>query len=282
MAYLETSDGVPLYYEEQGKGETLLLIHGWMMNAEYWWHKNTETLVDKHYVVTVDLRGHGLSGKTDENHTLEQYAHDIRHVIQSLDLDDVTAVGWSMGGGVLLTYLDQFSSDRLRAVGLIEKGPMLFSEEGWDHPVFGGFTPEALEELVETIHSDRPAFAKQFISDMFADPPSEEQIDEMYAETMKTPTSVATAIIRNVAESDLRDVVPEITIPTLLLYGEQSKVYPSDLGEWMHGQIPDSELVLFPESGHCPFWEEPDSFNAAVTSFVKQIADRDTGIEGVR
>ncbi|WP_425604285.1 hypothetical protein [Natrinema gelatinilyticum] len=71
------------------------------------------------------------------------------------------------------------------------KYPMLFSEENLEHPVFGGFTPEALEELAGTIHSDRPAFAKQFISDMFADPSSAERIDEMYAGTMKTPTSVA-------------------------------------------------------------------------------------------
>ncbi|WP_217630546.1 alpha/beta fold hydrolase [Natronorubrum sediminis] len=250
------------------------------MNAEYWWQKNTETLADDHHVVTVDLRGHGLSGKTSENHTLAQYAHDIRHVVRSLNLEDVTAIGWSMGGAVVLTYLDQLGSDRLRAAGLVETGPMLFPDAGWDHPTMGGLTPEAFEELVETIHSDRPAFAKQFISDMFADPPSTERIDEMYAETMKTPTSVATAITRDVAESDLRGVIPEIPIPTLLLYSEQSKVYPSDLGEWMHGQIPDSELMLFPESGHCPFWEEPDEFNDAVTSFVEQRADRDVETEG--
>ncbi|TYL39131.1 alpha/beta hydrolase [Natronococcus pandeyae] len=275
MAYIETPDGVPLYYEERGEGETLLLVHGWTMNAEYWWQKNVETLADDHYVVTVDLRGHGLSGKTDENHTLEEYARDIRHFVQSLEFDDVTAVGWSMGAAVLLTYLDQFGSDRLRAVGFVDQSPRLLSEENWEHPVFGGFTPEALEEVVETIQSARPDFAKQFISDMFADPPSAETVDEMYAETMKTPTSVATAVLRDLVNSDRRDVVPEIDVPTLLLYGEQSEIYPSDVGAWMHDRISDSELVMFSESGHVPFWEEPDAFNEAVSSFVEQSSDRD-------
>lgn len=269
MAYLETPDGVPLYYEERGEGETLLLIHGWTMNAEYWWQKNVEALADDQYVVTVDLRGHGLSGKTDENHTLEQYAHDIRYFMQSLELSNVTAVGWSMGAAVLLSYLGKFGSDRLRAVGFIDQSPLLLSEDDWEHAVFGGFTSEALDEVVETLESDRSAFAKQFISDMFAEPPTEDTIDEMYAETMKTPTSVATAMVSDLATTDLRNVISEIPVPTLLLYGEQSKVYPSAVGEWMHDQISESELVLFSESGHCPFWEEPDMFNDAVGSFVE-------------
>lgn len=274
MAYVEMPDGVPLYYEERGDGEPLLLVHGWTMNAEYWWQRNVEALDDDRRVVTVDLRGHGRSGKTDENHTIAEYARDIHHFAQSVALEDAVAVGWSMGAAVLLSYLDQFGDDRLRAVGFVDQSPLLLSEEDWEHPVFGEFTRDALEEVVETIRSGRPDFAKQFISDMFADPPSQETIDEMYAETMRTPTSVATAMLRDLVDSDFRDVVPEITVPTLLLYGEQSAIYPSNVGEWMDDHIPESELVLFSESGHCPFWEEPDAFNEAVTSFLETTADR--------
>lgn len=59
MTYIETPDGVPLYYEERGEGDTILLIHGWTMNSEYWWQKNASPLSESHHVVTVDLRGHG-------------------------------------------------------------------------------------------------------------------------------------------------------------------------------------------------------------------------------
>lgn len=280
MTYIELSDRVPLYYEEHGTGETLLLIHGWTMNAEYWWQHNVEALAADHHVVTVDLRGHGLSGKTDDNHSLVEYAHDIHHVMESLGLEDVTAIGWSTGAAVLLAYVDQFSDDRLRALGFVDQSPLLLSEADWEHPVFGGFTEEALEELVETLGSNRPAFAKQFVSDMFASPPSPHLIDEMYAETMKTPTSVATAVVTDLMTTDLRHVVPEITVPTLLLYGEQSKIFPSDVGAWMHEQIPDSELVSFPESGHCPFWEDPERFNEQVSSFVTTVTDHDVGVVG--
>lgn len=104
---------------------------------------------------------------------------------------------------------------------------------------------------------------------MFAEPPSPEMIDEMYAETMKTPTSVATTIVSDLVNSDLRNGLSEIDVPTLLLYGDQSKVYPSDVGAWIQSQIPEAELVTFADSGHYPFREELEKFNEAVRDFVR-------------
>lgn len=173
-----------------------------------------------------------------------------------------------MGAAVLLNYLDQFGSDRLRAVGFIDQSPKLLSDEDWEYSVFGEFEPEELAGVVEMLESNRPAFTKQFISDMFAEPPAAETIDEMYAEVMKTPTSVATAMVSDLVSTDFRDVLSEIDVPTLLLYGDQSKVYPGDLGPWMESKISDAELVSFAESGHCPFWEEPDLFSDSVSEFV--------------
>ena len=95
MAYIETPDGVPLYYEDRGNGEAILLIHAWTMNAEYWWQKNMPKLAESHRVIAVDLRGHGLSGKTDEGHKLAQYARDVRHLCEALDLAGATLVGSS-------------------------------------------------------------------------------------------------------------------------------------------------------------------------------------------
>jgi non-heme chloroperoxidase len=59
-----------------------------------------------------------------------------------------------------------------------------------------------------------------------------------------------------------------VTVPALLLYGERSRLFHGDLGEWLQGQIPDSKLVTFGQSGHCPFWEEPDKFNREVANFA--------------
>ncbi|WP_394739931.1 alpha/beta fold hydrolase [Natronococcus roseus] len=97
----------------------------------------------------------------------------------------------------------------------------------------------------------------------------------MYARTTLTPTSVATAMLEDMVPRDFRDHLPAIEVPTLLLYGKRSKIFPGPLGEWMHERIPDSELVLFDESGHNPFWEEPEKFNAELLEFVNRLTERE-------
>jgi pimeloyl-ACP methyl ester carboxylesterase len=281
MAYLETPDAIPLYYEEHGEGETILLVHGWACNAEYWWQKNVPALAEEYHVVALDLRGHGLSGKNDEGHTLAQYARDVRHLVESLDLADVTFVGWSMGTHVALSYFEQFGSADVSAFVFVDMSPYWFSEEGWEYPVFGEFSPEALAGVVEMLQNDRAGFVKgQLLEGFFAERPPAETIDEMYAEMTKTPTSVGVAMAEAMATADFRGTVAEVDVPTLLAYGGQGAIFPGPLGEWMHEHIPDSELVTFEASSHCPFWEEPERFNRELARFVAGLTDRDVGVTG--
>jgi pimeloyl-ACP methyl ester carboxylesterase len=220
-------------------------------------------------VIAPDLRGHGLSGKTDDGHTLARYARDIHYLLESLDYSDVTLVGWSMGTHIALSYVEQFGPDRLDALVLVDMSPYFYSEDGWDYPLFGEFAPEGLEDVVENLRTNRSAFVKEILATaFFVETPSKETIDEMYAESAKTPTSVAVAMMEAMSEADFRDVVDEIDVPTLLVYGGQSGVFPGNVGQWMEDHIPDSELVTFEESSHCPFWEEPERFNGEVAAFV--------------
>lgn len=274
MAYIETSDGVPLYYNERGEGEPIVLIHGWTGDSDYWWQKNVDALAENHHVVTYDLRGHGLSGKTGDGHSLTGYAEDLEFLTESLNLTDITLVGWSMGVPIIWTYLEQFGDDRIRAIGLIDQTPKFYSDDDWEFALLGEFSEEGLAELVGGLEVNRSEAVKPIIQAFFGEPRSEEQLAEIYARTTLTPTSVATAMLNDMVPKDFRSQLSEIDVPTLLLYGEQSVVFPGPLGEWMHEQLPDSELVLFTESGHSPFWEEPETFNAELLAFVSQVTDR--------
>lgn len=278
MPYLETPDDIPLYYEEHGDGETILLVHGWMCNAEYWWQKNVPALAESHHVVAVDLRGHGLSGKTDEGHTLAQYARDVRHLVESIDLADLTFVGWSMGTHIALRYFEQFGGADVSAFGFVDMSPYWCADGGWEYPLFGELSSEALPGFLEALRTDRSGLVKgRGLPAYFVEQPSESTVDEMYAEMMKTPTSVAAAMFEEMATADFRELVSEVDVPTLLLYGARSDIFPGPLGEWMHERMPDSALVRFEHSSHCPFWEEPERFNRELASFVAGRADRTAG-----
>jgi pimeloyl-ACP methyl ester carboxylesterase len=281
MAYIETPDGIPLYYEEHGEGETILLVHGWTCNTEYWWQKNIPALAESHNVVALDLRGHGLSGKTNDGHTLEQYAQDVRYLVESLDLTDVTLVGWSMGAAIAWSYFEQYGSDRIRAFGLVDMSPYFHSEAAWDYPLFGEFSPDALDELVGGLETDRESVEKDAVLEaFFAERPPEETVDRMYAEMMKTPTNVTVAMMEAMSAADYRDMLTDIDVPTLLAYGSQSEIFPGPLGEWLTEQIPNAELVMFESSSHCPFWEEPERFNRELSAFVARHAGSDVGETG--
>jgi pimeloyl-ACP methyl ester carboxylesterase len=268
MAYFETTDGVPIYYTERGSGDPILLIHGWTMNSTYWWRHNVDALAEEGRVVAMDLRGHGKSGKTDAGHTLAQYGRDVRELIEHLDLTGVTPVGWSMGTAVILNYVDQFGTDRLDGVVFVDQSPKFHTEGEWGHGLLGEFSGEAATELATNLEYNRASAGKPFIRAMFAETVDDDTVDEMYAETTKTPTSVTVDIFLDMTYSDLRPVVEEVDVPALLIYGEESDIFPTDVGAWLEDAMPDATHVPFEASGHCPFWEEPERFNAEVAAFV--------------
>jgi len=238
------------------------------MNSTYWWRRNVDALAEDHRVVTMDLRGHGKSGKTDAGHTLAQYGRDVRGLIEHLDLTGVTPVGWSMGTAVILNYVDQFGTDRLANVVFVDQSPKFHTDDEWEHGLLGAFSGEAATELATNLEYNRPSAAKPFVQAMFADTIDDDLVDEMYAETTKTPTSVTVDIFLDMTYSDLRPVVEAVDVPALLIYGEQSDIFPTDVGAWLENAMPNATHVPFEDSGHCPFWEEAERFNEEVAGFV--------------
>lgn len=267
MPYVELPDGVPVYYEDHGSGAPVVLIHGWTMNSGFW-QDNIPALARGNRVVALDLRGHGASGKTPEGHSLAQYARDVRVLMEHLGVDGAALVGWSMGTAVILSYIREYGCDRLRSVTFVDQSPRFLDEPGWEFPLMGGFSPADLAVFAQTLRYARPNVIKPFIESCFADPPSQEIIDAAYAETTQTPTQAALDIWMDMAYADLRPVLPEVSVPALLMCGERSKVFPGDLAGWLASVLPDADIARFDNSGHVPFSEETERFNQVLGRFL--------------
>lgn len=272
MSDITLSNGVTLAYDDRGDPAhpAVVLIHGVSMSRRYF-HKQFVPLSAQHRVIAVDLRGHGDSEKTEAGHTVPQYARDLRLFIEALGLARPVLLGWSMGGFVAWDFIRQFGTSMLGGLIVTDEAASDFKWEGFPH----GFVDLAtLHALMTAVQDDRLAFLQGLVPQMFHHAQSKEDVAWMVSECAKLPTGATAAILFDQSIQDYRDVLPEIDIPTLICWGRYDALLPVSGAGHLQGHIPDSEVVIFEESGHCPFIEESESFNRTVTEFVAAVATR--------
>ncbi len=270
--YLETSDGAKIYYEDHGEGQPILLVHGWLCSSRFW-KRNLSELAHAFRVVTLDLRGHGNSSKTLEGHTIRQYARDVRQVIEHLELQDVVLVGWSLGGSVVLSYNKQYGREsRLKALGLIDSSPFPFSPADWNSHVLKGYGYERMHASFAACTADHRKFAVDFTTRMFKQEPSDEDRGWVVAEMMKTPPWIAEAIYSDFLMSDLASTLPSVRVP-FIVFAADSGVFPTGIamGKALADQAPRGTCIPFEDAGHILFYEQPQKFKLALSSFIKAL-----------
>lgn len=260
MPYVALPDGVPLYVEEHGEGPVVVLVPGWTITTAFW-RRQVAGLAQDHRVVTLDLRGAGRSGKTPDGHTLQGYADDLGHVLDALDLRDVTLVGFAMAASVCALHLVADGA-RVSRLVWVDHSPCFFTGPDWSLGLFGDFGPRQLDATLHGLRHDRIAVTEGMLDLMFS--PRE---DWMLPELLQTPTEVAVTMLHAVATADLRPLLPRIRQPVLSVNGERSAV-PAAVGAWLAAAVPDGRSVVLPGAGHAPFWDDPDGFDAAVRGFV--------------
>lgn len=263
-------DDVPLWYEERGEGRPIVLLQGLQFPSGYFWQHNIDALAAGHRVVMVDLRGQGLAGKPNHGHTIAQNAADLRHFLEGRGIADAFLFGVAFGGLVALQYYKDFGPERLRALGLCEMTPRLVSAEGWAHPTFGDFPPEAAAGYGDAVRGDRGVL-KGFLAAAFAEPLDPAVMAEMQAQMYLSPTDTVATLIDDMVRMDFRNMLTDIALPTQLVYGRGANpVMPGEVGRWMAERIPGAELVELVGGGHSIFWEDSPAFNAAVADFARR------------
>ena len=261
---------MPLYYEERGSGPTVLLVPGWTITTRFW-DRQLADLADDHHVVALDLRGAGNSGKTPDRHSLAAYADDLRHVLATLELEDVTLVGWAMAVSVAVHLLAE-GCDRVGRFVWVDHSPRFFAAPGWSLGLFGDLTPAGFDGILADLRQDRVATTRSLLAEtMFATPLAEDELAWMTAEVLKTPTEVAVQMLAAVAYTDLRPLLGSLRLPVLVVNGARSAV-PVEVGRWLADALPDARSVVLAAAGHAPFWDDAAGFNAAVRAFVREGA----------
>ncbi|MEF8855979.1 MAG: alpha/beta hydrolase [Haloplanus sp.] len=267
-------DGVEIHVEERGPADAhpLLLIHGFSQSRLAWTPQFDSTLADDYRLVAMDLRGHGASGTPDDPDAYRDaalWAADVRAVVEGLDLDQPTLVGWSYGGLVVSDYLATHGDGAVSGVvlvgGITEKGTADADRFAGERFVAldSGFRSTDAAESVDTLAE----FVRLCVEDPLDDPAFYRALGYNAA----VPPFVRAALQdRTVAhEATLSDV----ETPVLLIHGTADPVVRPAAAEKHADLFPNARLETYGDVGHSPFFEAPERFEADLRTFVEDGND---------
>ena len=265
--------GHRIAYLDEGQGPPLILLHGY--GGSMWQWEYQQLPLSQHFrVITPDLIGSGLSDKPDLDHRPEDLIESIRGLMDALNLPTATLIGNSMGGGVAIG-MALTHPDRVSRLVLIDSLP--------DH---------VRERLVSplmhrALNTSVPAWLARFGALFVGNRTMEAVLKEIIYDHTLVTTAVLDRSNRNRQREDmitplmsLRDSLPlweqhfaprlkEIRHPTLILWGEQDRLFPPQVGRDLQTTIPQARLIMIPEAGHIPQWEQPQVVNRHITEFLQ-------------
>ena len=263
--FVETSDGARLYYEVQGEGEPMVLIHGYPLSGKLF-RDNVAALSAEYQVVSVDLRGFGNSETPDALGSVETYAADTLAVMDELGLEQAVVAGMSMGGMTALAMVRQ-APERVAGLVLISTTarPAGTAEAGlWNGSSVQAQEPGGLSRL--------GAF---FTPDMLTGVTRSERPELVtYLGGVVGEASVAGAVAGGTAlaeRPDSRGTLATITVPTLILVGQEDSLTPLEVHQEMQAGIAGSQLVVLPGASHGAIIEAADEANAAILEWAASL-----------
>lgn len=277
VAQLVLSDGLHMAYSDVGTGRPLLLVHGWGANQSFF-DTQTRALEQGLRVVTMDLRGHGASPCPDGHPSVERIASDICALADRLGLEDVLAVGWSMGAMVLWRALLTGLDERVAGMAVVDMTPRIVNDAGWSLGLKGGYDDASARTAQQAMVADWPGFASALARSVVAEGLDAERrplIDWVAGEVALNDPRPLAHLWDSLTTQDFRADLERFDLPTLIIHGALSQLYAADTSHYLEGRLPDATRTTFERSGHAPHLEEPDRFNRVITEFAASLAGRD-------
>ncbi|MCB8887832.1 alpha/beta fold hydrolase [Vreelandella malpeensis] len=269
-----TEQGTPveLYYEVHGAGKPVVLIHGWPLSSRSW-EPQVAPLVEAGYkVVTYDRRGFGKSTQADGGYDYDTLAFDLKKLLDALDLNDATLVGFSMGGGEVARYIASYGTERVsKAVLAAAVPPYLYKSA--DNPD-GGLDDATINEFLDGVRGDRLAFLEDFTKNFFAAGDKSDLISEPNRQYHHDIAAFASPkatfdCIKAFSYTDFRDDLPKMKLPTLVIHGDADGIVPLDVsGKRASETLPHSKLEVIEGGPHGLNVTHAKEFNKTLIAFL--------------
>ncbi len=246
-------EGKRIFYQVEGQGSPLVLIHGSLGNRRLW--NQQLPLAEEFQLILIDLPGHGESEPLERLTTIENFTFIIAQILQEQTLDKPTIMGHSLGGAISL----QLALDYPNLLGgliLVGTGAKL------------GVLPTILEGLRTNYQEGIELAFGQLAFASSADP---ELVSQIKDECLLCPQPVGYADFFACNNFDVRARLHQISFPTLVIVGEEDRLTPLKWSKYLATNIPLAELVQIQSAGHMVMLEQPEKFNKCVRDFLCKI-----------
>jgi non-heme chloroperoxidase len=266
-----TNKVVHIFYQEYGSGKPVIFIHGWPLNHEMWDYQLAELPKHNLRCIAYDRRGFGKSDRTWDHYDYNTLADDLNELIIQLNLSDVTLVGFSMGGGEVARYIGKYGTEKIQKVVLISSVTP-FRLKTSDNP--DGTEKEAFDETIKKISADRPAFIADFGKRFYGVTASNQRVSKSILEwnqmlCLMSSLNASVDCVRSFSETDFRDDLKQINIPTLIIHGDADDIVPIKAsGDKTAALIPHAKYIVYPNAPHGLFITEKEKLNTDLLKFI--------------
>src|SRR5262249_21164817 len=224
----ENSTKIDIYYEDHGRGQPVVLIHGYPLNGRSWERQERVLLAAGYRVINYDRRGFGLSSQPTVGYDYDTFAADLHTLLEHLALKDVILVGFSMGTGEVTRYLGRYGSARVRKAALLGAIPPFLPKTA-DNPE--GVDGQVVEGIKAAIVKDRYAYFKEFFDNFYnVDVLGGSRISEQALQASFTvavgAAPYATYACVDTWLTDFRADLPKMDVPTLVVHGTADRILP--------------------------------------------------------
>lgn len=269
---ITAKDGAKIFYKDWGTGRPIVFSHGWPLTADAWDSQMLFLGQNGFRVIAHDRRGHGRSDQTWSGNDMDTYADDLAHLLDTLDIKDAILVGHSTGGGEVARYIGRHGKSRVSKAVLISSVP--------PHMLKTETNPQAApKEIFDGIRAGYAANRAQFLEE-FAIPffgfnrdgakKSQGTIDAFWTQSMLGGVKPHYDCIAAFSETDFTDDLKKMSIPTLLLHGDDDQIVPLQISSAKSEKLlPDAKLTVIPGAPHGLCVTHADKVNEELLAFAK-------------
>ena len=268
LEFIEVEKNVRLHVSDLGEGDPVVLIHGWPLSDAMYEYQYAALIKNGCRAIGITLRGFGQSDKPYGTYNYDVFAEDIKIVLEELRIDNAVLGGFSFGGATVIRFASRYNNEHISKLALFgAAAPCEVRRDDFPY----GLPIEMLNSLIELNAANRPQLIEEF-GKLFAATETglPKNISNWLAsiQVQSSQYAMEQGLIM-IRDSDLRDDLKKITIPTAIFHGKLDKLCPFDLAEQLHNGIAKSKLIEFEKSGHALFLEESEKFNDELIKFIK-------------